>query len=165
MGGGTEKIKRLKNLLAIFIILSVVLVGINIYQFELHNSSGLKLPANYIQPLNVTSLDGTVSAGLANSMPLTLKYMGHLTGEIVSNSTIYFFITYNFNGEYLPFLSVNTIKNTSTLLNGPAMEINVSTELPPGQWWLNIYSPNSTSDVMAYRFIMNYTPFPTAMYQ
>ena len=162
MGKDNDKNSKLRIFLVILIIVSIALAVVNLYQFELNKTSPPTLP--YIRPINTSSLNGNLSADTATGMPLTPNHTGHLTGEISATEPIYFFITYKFNGAYLPSLNTGNIKNTSTVYMGPDMGINVSTVLPPGQWWLNIFAPNNDTIVNSYNFELNYTPFPTAIY-
>lgn len=162
MGKDNGENRKLRFFLVISIIISVILAMVYLYQFELNKTSPPTLP--YIRHINTSSLNGNLSADTATGMPLTLNHTGHLTGEISANEPIYFFITYGFNGATLPALNTGNIKNTSTVFVGPDKGINVSTELPPGQWWLNIFAQNTGTIVNSNNFEMNYTPFPTAVY-
>lgn len=162
MKKGNDVNRKLKYFLVISISVSIALAAVNLYQFEMHTTDS-KLPKNYLQPINTSYLNGQLPADLATGMPITLKHTGHLTGQVASDTPVYFYITYDFNGTSLPLLSVGSIKNASTVVNGPARWMNVSTELPAGQWWINIYSPSSTTIVNTYDFYLNYTPFPTAI--
>lgn len=148
---------KLKILLIVIAVFSVISTGLNVYQYESYRASINVEPSNQTQSLNPFPANTSVNAGDAFGSPLDLTWPGLLTGNIVSNSTIYFFITFEYNNVVQIGASNSYLYNSSTYIAGPQKVINVSVELPPGKWSLNLYAPNSDAKVEAYNFKVTYT--------
>ena len=76
--------------------------------------------------------------------------------EKKSNTSIYFFITFEYNGIVQVGTNASHLTEISSFVAGPQKIINVSVELPPGKWWLNLYESNTVAKVNASNFTITY---------
>lgn len=152
-----KRIHRLKILLTGISVLTVVLAGLNIYQYELQRASIPVQPSVETQQVNASLLNGIMYPDSVLGIPLTLTWPALLTGTITSNASIYFYINFEYHGAIQLGTNAGTLPKVSTYLVGPQKIINVSVELPPGKWWLDLYEPNSFAEINTYNFTITYT--------
>lgn len=152
-----KRTDKLKIVLIAIVIFSVISTSLNIYQYESYKASMPVEPNNPTQSLSPFFPNTSMYAGEALGSPFNLTWPGLLTGNIVSNSTIYFFITFEYRNIIQEGTNATYLRNVSTYIAGPQRAINVSVELPPGKWWLNLFAPNSNAKVEVYNFKIAYT--------
>lgn len=147
---------RLKILLTTISVIAIVLAGLNIYQYELQKANSPVQPIANQQKVNTSLLNSILAPGNSVGVPLTLTWPALLTGKIASNTSIYFFITFEYNGIVQVGTNASHLTEISSFIVGPQKIINVSVELPPGKWWLNLYESNTVAKVNASNFTITY---------